>query len=198
MFLNGSFIQSQEASASALCVQAAILYALNQTFIIFSSWLGQTVNLDVDPNSGAVGLDGYDTYKVLSALFMTLHKYGIFAIYIIYAWHSCYIGERISGPQDELPTTRAKQKNSPSSSFFYSLSNLTLSVHIFHNLVTSLSFYFLLNWITRSHPYEQSLCITMLSATMTTVLLILFLVEFTLTKYNWKLKLTEKEGTKKQ
>ena len=41
---------------------------------------------DVHPFAGRIGLDNYDEYPVLSAALMAIHKYGIFAVFCVYAW----------------------------------------------------------------------------------------------------------------
>lgn len=66
--------------------QAANVYALNQVFLTFMFGFGDKLNFDVHPFAGRVGMDGYDNYPLFSAFLMAFHKYGIFSLYVIYAW----------------------------------------------------------------------------------------------------------------
>jgi hypothetical protein len=47
---------------------------------------GDKINLDVHPFAGRIGMDAYDHYPLLSAWFMVFHKYGIFALFGVWAW----------------------------------------------------------------------------------------------------------------
>jgi hypothetical protein len=78
---------SQRHLQGVFCVahQAAAMLAYVTPFWASSVLFKDVVNFDVHPFSGRVGMTDYDTFPLLSAAMMLVHKYGIFMLFCVYS-----------------------------------------------------------------------------------------------------------------
>eukprot|EP01119_Soliformovum_irregulare_P000182 TRINITY_DN10130_c0_g1_i1.p1 TRINITY_DN10130_c0_g1~~TRINITY_DN10130_c0_g1_i1.p1 ORF type:complete len:864 (+),score=206.95 TRINITY_DN10130_c0_g1_i1:55-2646(+) len=140
-------------------LQAMTMYMLNQTFFTFMFGLGQKTNFDVHPFAGRIGLEGYDTYAGFSALLMTLHKYGIFALFVVMSFDAITWPVQ-NGTEDRNLYPEAKTR------FARWLSDLMTAVLILTFSMSNLGMY-LMFWVaTRYHPIEAAVATTLLVGTM--------------------------------
>lgn len=67
--------------------QSVFMYSLTQVFVTFSVWLKYSLNLQVNPDVGTIGIQP-EVYPFLSSSFIVFQKYGVFASYALF---SCYV-----------------------------------------------------------------------------------------------------------
>jgi hypothetical protein len=80
---NGAGNHRQQAGLHSLSHQMASMLAVTLPFFASSVFFKDAVNFDVHPFAGRVGLTEYDTFPLLSALMMLVHKYGIFMLFAV-------------------------------------------------------------------------------------------------------------------
>jgi len=158
--------------------QAAVVYAINQVFFTLTFAYGDKINFDVHPFAGRIGLDNYDEYPVLSAALMALHKYGIFAVFCVYAW--CITVLKV----DDSNKNRSENETTPKIAFSHlqsqDLSNwltdtMTAALVMLFSL-SNLGMYIMFWIVTRHHPSQQAIAFTLLVGTTCTCYSLLHLV----------------------
>ena len=96
---------STAISASFTCnavMHLCVAYFVAQAYFHFSVPVGDRMNLNVHPYVGKTGMRGFDTFPILSGVWMGTHKFGVFGLLAIYSWRSI-------SPSIERPTLKARQ-----------------------------------------------------------------------------------------
>jgi len=144
---------------ACITLQAAVVYLINQTYFSFAFSFGNKVNLDVHPFAGRIGMNAYDLYPGLSAFLMAFHKYGIFSLLAIFAFHSGQLKIREEEGKDVL----AFPDYTKISHWLADL--MTCAILLLYSLI-NLGLYLMLWAISRFHPNEQATSMTLLIGVM--------------------------------
>jgi len=148
--------------------QAGAVYFINQIFLTFIFGFNDKINLDVHPFAGAIGLDAYDVYPLLSAFVMAFHKYGIFLLFSLW----CFQVSQLNLIEDSKVPLYYMGKG-----LYYWLSDHLTTCLLLIFTFSNLGLYLMLSIMTSLHSHERASAFTLLSGSIGTCYSILHLIQ---------------------
>jgi len=145
---------------ASLVMATVCVYTINQAFFFFGFAFQDTVNFDVHPIAGTVGLKSFDHFPLFSAALMVLHKYGIFLLLPFMQLHMASSARPVKSQPVLLPVALQKTLRVHT----WQWDNCFIASNIFYFLMSALAFFCLcFSYVSKKHGFQEIVAYTVLT-----------------------------------